>query len=35
MVSLLENNQNEDGTINIPEALQNRMGGKKLLTPEG
>jgi seryl-tRNA synthetase len=34
MVSLLENNQNPDGTINIPEVLQSYMGGKKLLTPE-
>jgi len=33
LVSLLENNQNEDGTVNVPEVLQDRMGGVKLLTP--
>lgn len=29
MVAIMENNQNEDGTINIPKALQPYMGKKK------
>ena len=29
IVALLENNQNKDGTINIPEVLQKYMGGAK------
>jgi seryl-tRNA synthetase len=29
MVALLENNQNEDGTINIPEALRKYMGNRE------
>jgi len=33
LVSLIENNQNEDGTINVPEVLQERMGGLKTITP--
>ena len=33
LIALLENNYNEDGTINIPEVLQKYMGGKKILTP--
>lgn len=35
MVSLLENNQNSDGTVNVPEVLQRYMGGIKVLTPNG
>jgi len=27
-IALIENNQNEDGTVNIPEVLQKYMGGK-------
>jgi seryl-tRNA synthetase len=29
LIALMENNQNKDGTINIPKALQSYMGGKK------
>lgn len=32
LVAVLENNQNADGTVNIPKALQPYMGGKTLLT---
>ncbi|MBF5038327.1 serine--tRNA ligase [Methylophilus sp. 13] len=32
LVAVLENNQNADGTVNIPKALQAYMGGKTLLT---
>ena len=31
LVSLIENNQNEDGTVNVPEVLQERMGGIKVI----
>ncbi|MCI8599251.1 MAG: serine--tRNA ligase [Lachnospiraceae bacterium] len=31
LIAFLENNLNEDGTINIPEALQPYMGGQKLI----
>lgn len=31
MVSLLENNQNPDGTVNVPQVLQNKMGGIKVI----
>ena len=31
MVAILENYQNEDGTINVPEALQPYMGGTKII----
>lgn len=31
MVSLLENNQNEDGSVNIPTVLQKYLGGIKVL----
>ena len=34
MVALLENNQQEDGTIRIPKILQPYLGGQTLLTPE-
>jgi seryl-tRNA synthetase len=33
MVSLLENNQNADGSVNIPEVLQKYLGGVSRLTP--
>ncbi len=31
MVAILENNQREDGTVKIPEALQEYMGGKEVI----
>ncbi|KAF3362319.1 Serine--tRNA ligase [Chlamydiales bacterium STE3] len=34
MVALLENNQNADGSVNIPEALQSYLGGISLLAPD-
>ena len=34
LIAFLENNYNEDGTINIPKALQPYMGGKTILTPK-
>ena len=34
LIAFLENNYNEDGTINIPTALQPYMGGKTILTPK-
>lgn len=33
MVALLENNQQEDGSVRIPEVLQKYIGGKKALNP--
>jgi len=33
MVALLENNQQEDGSIRLPSALQHYLGGKTHLTP--
>ena len=33
MISIIEQNQNEDGTVTIPEALRPYMGGKELLKP--
>ena len=33
LIAFLENNGNEDGSINIPEALQPYMGGKKKILP--
>lgn len=33
MVALLENNQNADGSVNIPTVLQKYLDGKKTLTP--
>lgn len=33
MVSLLENNQNPDGSVNIPPVLQSRLGGIQRLEP--
>ena len=34
LIAFLENNYNEDGSINIPQALQPYMGGKTKLTPK-
>lgn len=34
MVALLENNQNSDGSVNIPTALQPYLGGMKKLIPQ-
>ena len=34
LIALLENNYNEDGTINIPKALQPYMGGKTVIIPK-
>lgn len=34
MVALLENNQNPDGSVNIPEVLQSYLGGIKKLEPQ-
>jgi len=31
LIALIENNQNKDGSINVPEVLVNYMGGKKLI----
>jgi len=33
LIALLENNLNEDGSVNIPTVLQPYMGGKKLIKP--
>lgn len=34
IVALLENNQNEDGSINIPEVLRKYMGDREKITPK-
>ena len=34
LIAFLENNLNEDGSVNIPEVLQTYMGGKKVLIPK-
>lgn len=34
LIAFLENNLNEDGSVNIPEALQPYMGGTKILMPK-
>lgn len=34
LIAFLENNLNEDGSVNIPEVLRPYMGGKELLTPK-
>jgi len=34
LIALLENNYNEDGTINIPKVLQPYMGGKTVIIPK-
>ena len=33
LIALLENNYNEDGSINIPKVLQPYMGGKEIIKP--
>ena len=33
LIALIENNYNEDGSINIPEVLRPYMGGKEKITP--
>ena len=33
LIALLENNYNEDGSVNIPKALQPYMGGKETIIP--
>ena len=34
LIAFLENNYNEDGSINIPEALRPYMGGKDIIIPK-
>ncbi len=34
LIALIENNYNEDGTINVPEVLRPYMGGKEKLVPK-
>jgi seryl-tRNA synthetase len=34
MVSILENNQNEDGSVNIPAVLQPYLDGLKTISPK-
>ncbi len=34
LIAFLENNVNEDGSINIPEALRSYMGGKSVIMPK-
>jgi seryl-tRNA synthetase len=34
MIAIIENNQNPDGTVNIPEVLQPWMGGMKIIEKE-
>lgn len=34
IVSILENNQREDGTVDIPEPLQEYMGGREVIRPK-
>lgn len=34
LVAILENYQNEDGSINVPEALQSYMGGMKVISKD-
>lgn len=33
LIALIENNYNEDGSINIPEVLRPYMGGKTKIEP--
>ena len=33
LVAMLENHQNEDGSVNVPEALRPYLGGMDVLTP--
>ena len=34
LIAFLENNLNEDGSVNIPEALRPYMGGMSMITPK-
>ena len=34
LIAFLENNLNEDGSVNIPEALRMYMGGKDKIVPK-
>ena len=34
LIAFLENNLNEDGSVNVPEALRPYMGGKEKLVPK-
>ena len=34
VIAFIENNYNEDGSINIPEALRPYMGGKDIIIPK-
>ena len=34
LIAFLENNLNEDGSVNIPEALRSYMGGKEVIFPK-
>ena len=34
LIAFLENNLNEDGSVNIPEALRSYMGGKEVIIPK-
>jgi seryl-tRNA synthetase len=34
LIAFLENNLNEDGSVNIPEVLRPYMGGKDKLIPK-
>ena len=33
LIALIENNYNEDGSVNIPKVLQPYMGGKEKIIP--
>ena len=35
LIAVIENNQQEDGSITIPEVLRAYMSGKSVITPEG
>jgi len=34
MIAVIENNYNEDGSINVPQALRPYMGGKEIIEPQ-
>ena len=34
LIAFLENNLNEDGSVNVPEVLRPYMGGKEKLVPK-
>jgi seryl-tRNA synthetase len=35
LIALLENHQNEDGSVNVPEPLRPYMGGRDLIGKAG